>query len=256
MAESSTRDWDAATYQRVGVPQEEMARAVLDRLGLEGDETVLDAGCGSGRTTALLVERVPDGRVIAVDGSASMVEKVKEVLRPQDTAIVGDLAKLELDEEVDAIFSAAVFHWILDHDALFARLRAALRQGGRLAAQCGGEGNIDAFRAAGEEVATREPYVEFLGDIEGLWNYAAPEETEARLRAAGFGDVRCRLEPWPVVPPEPAVFARTVCLGAHVERLPEDLRDQFVADVLATQPAPLRLDYVRLNIEARVAPDA
>ena len=214
---------------------------------------ILDAGCGSGRTTALLIERVPDGRVIAVDGSPAMVERVEKVLRPRDTAIVSDLTDLELDKEVDAVFSAAVFHWIPDHDALFARMRAALRVGGRLAAQCGGEGNVDAFRIAGQEVAHREPYAEYLGDTDELWNYAAPEVTEERLRAAGFTDVRCWLEPWPVVPPEPEVFAKTVCLGAHVERLPEPLRDRFVADVLATQDEPLQLDYVRLNIAARAA---
>jgi trans-aconitate 2-methyltransferase len=253
MAESRTRDWDAATYQRVSLPHEDWARAVLDRLGLEGGETVLDAGCGAGRTTAIMIERLPEGRVVAVDGSPSMVEEVRKILRPQDKAIVSDLTKLELEEPVDAIFSTAVFHWILDHEALFARMRAALRGGGRLAAQCGGEGNINAFRAAGEEVASRQPYAEHLGGIEGLWNYAGPEVTEARLRAAGFDEVRCWLEPWPVVPPEPAVFARTVCLGAHVERLPDALRDQFVADVLATQDDPLRLDYVRLNIAATAA---
>ncbi len=253
MAGSSTRDWDASTYQRVALPHEDWARAVLDRLGLEGGETVLDAGCGSGRTTEIVIERVPDGRVIAVDGSPSMVEKVKEVLRPQDVALVADLTRLELDERVDAIFSTAVFHWILDHDALFARMRAALRDGGRFAAQCGGKGNIDAFRRAGEEVARRAPYAEHLEGIEGLWNYAGAAETEERLRAAGFTEVRCWLEPWPVDPPEPEVFARTICLGAHVERLPEELRDRFVADVLAAQPSPLRLDYVRLNIEATAA---
>ncbi len=253
MAGSSTRDWDASTYQRVALPHEDWARAVLDRLGLEGGETVLDAGCGSGRTTAIVIERVPDGRVIAVDGSPSMVEKVREVLRPQDEALVSDLTRLELDEQVDAVFSTAVFHWITDHDALFARMRAPLRDGGRFAAQCGGEGNIDAFRRAGEEVASREPYAQHLAGIEKLWNYAGAEETEARLRAAGFADVRCWLEPWPVDPPEPEVFARTICLGAHIERLPEDLRDRFVADVLAAQPSPLRLGYVRLNIEATAA---
>ncbi|MBS1884754.1 MAG: methyltransferase domain-containing protein [Actinobacteria bacterium] len=253
MARSTTRDWDATTYQRVALPHEDWARAVLDRLDLEGGETVLDAGCGSGRTTAIVVERVPDGRVIAVDGSPSMVEQVKSVLRPGDEAIVSDLTKLEPAEQVDAVFSTAVFHWITDHDALFARMRAALRDGGRLAAQCGGEGNIDAFRRAGEEVARREPYAEHLEGIERLWNYAGTEETEARLRGAGFTDVRCWLEPWPVDPPEPEAFARTICLGAHLERLPEDLRDSFVADVLAAQPSPLRLDYVRLNIAAVAA---
>jgi trans-aconitate 2-methyltransferase len=253
MAESTTRDWDATAYTRVALPHEEWARAILDRLGLEGDETVLDAGCGSGRTTAIVIERLPEGRVIAVDGSPSMVAGVREVLRPGDEAVLSDLTKLELDEQVDAVFSTAVFHWILDHDALFARMRAALRTGGRFAAQCGGEGNVQSFRVAGEEVARREPYAQYLAGVEKLWNYAAPEVTEERLRSAGFSDVRCWLEPWPVEPPEPEVYAGTICLGAHLERLPEDLRAQFVADVLATQAEPLVLEYVRLNIEATAA---
>jgi trans-aconitate 2-methyltransferase len=253
MAESTTRDWDASTYKRVALPHEEWARAVLDRLGLEGGETVLDAGCGSGRTTAIVIERLPSGRVIAVDGSPSMVEEVRSVLRPQDEALVSDLTKLELPEQVDAVFSTAVFHWILDHDALFEHMRAALVDGGRFAAQCGGEGNIDSFRRAGEEVATREPYASHLGEFPQLWNYAGPAETEERLRKAGFTDVRCWLEPWPVDPPEPHVYAKTVCLGPYVAELPEDLRDSFVTDVLATQGDPLTLEYVRLNIEATAA---
>ncbi len=247
----ATRDWDARAYQRVSVPHEEWASAVLDRLSPRGDETVLDAGCGSGRVTRLLIERLPRGRVVAVDGSRSMIGEVRSVLRPQDRALVCDLTELELDARVDAVFSSAVFHWIVDHDLLFRRLVAALMPGGRLAAQCGGAGNIDSFRVAGEEVAARDPYRSYFEGFERPWNYAGPEETTARLECAGFRDVQCWLEPWAVVPPEPTEFARTVCLGAHLESLPAELRDRFVADVLATQGEPLSLDYVRLNIDAR-----
>jgi trans-aconitate 2-methyltransferase len=248
----TTRDWDAATYQRVSLPHEEWARAVLDRLALRGDETVLDAGCGSGRVTSILIDALPRGRVVAVDGSPSMVEKVRETLRPGDEAIVCDLTRLELPDRVDAVFSTAVFHWIRDHDTLFARMREALRTGGgRFAAQCGGAGNIEAFRQAGREVGAREPYAAHLRDFDEPWNYAGPEETEERLRRAGFDEVRCWLEPWPVVPPEPHAFVKTVCIGPQVELLPEALRDHFVADVLAELPDPPTLDYVRLNIECR-----
>ena len=249
----TAKDWDAASYQRISLPHEEWADLLLARLAPSPVEVVLDAGCGTGRVTTKLVDALPEGRVIAVDGSPSMVEEVRSVLRPQDTALVSDLTKLELDERVDAVFSTAVFHWIMDHDALFARMRAALVDGGRFAAQCGGEGNIDAFRKAGEEVAARPPYAEHLGTFPKIWNYAAPEVTEERLRAAGFTDVRCWLEPWPVEPPEPAAYAKTVCLGPYVEKLPDGLRDGFVADVLATQDEPLVLGYVRLNIEATAA---
>lgn len=250
---SGVREWDAATYQRISVPHEEWAEAVLARLPLRGDELVLDAGCGTGRVTRMLVERLPAGRVVAVDGSAQMVEKVREVLRPQDEAFVADLAALELAEPVDAIVSSAVFHWIHDHDQLFRRLRAALVPGGRLAAQCGGAGNIDAFRRAGKAVTERQPYAPHFEDFGDLWFYAGAAETEARLRAAGFADVRCWLEPWRVTPPEPVEFTRTIMLSGHIDRLPAELRDRFVADVIAAAGEPLTLDYVRLNIEAVAA---
>jgi trans-aconitate 2-methyltransferase len=247
------RDWDAASYQRVSVPHEEWARSILDRLELAGDERVLDAGCGSGRVTALLIERLPEGSVVAVDGSPSMVEEVRSVLRPQDEALVSDLTELRLDEPVDVVFSSAVFHWVLDHDALFRTLHMALRPGGRLAAQNGGAGNISRLKKSSEEIAGREPYAAHFEGFGQPWNYAAPEQTEERLRAAGFAEARCWLQPWDIVPPEPAEFLRTVCLGPYMDRLPEDLRDPFIVDVLALEDEPLVLDYVRLNIDAAAA---
>jgi len=247
---TSTRDWDAASYQRVSVPHEEWARAILARLGLSGEERVLDAGCGSGRVTSILLEQLPEGQVVAVDGSPSMVAKVREVLRPQDEALVSDLTALEVERPVDAVFSSAVFHWIADHDLLFSRLHATLVPGGRFAAQCGGAGNIADFRERTAEVASREPYAAFLGGFDEPWNYADAVETEARLRAAGFEEVRCWLQPWEILPPEPAEFLRTVCLGPYVDLLPDELVDRFVEEILAAEPAPLRMGYVRLNIEA------
>jgi trans-aconitate 2-methyltransferase len=249
----SVREWDAATYQRVSVPHEEWAAAVLERLPLQGDEAVLDAGCGTGRVTRMLVERLPEGKVIAVDGSEAMVAEVRDVLRPQDKAFAANLTELELEESLDAVVSSAVFHWIHDHDLLFRRMRACLRPGGRLAAQCGGAGNIDAFRRAGLAVSEREPYAPHFVDFGDLWFYAGAEETEARLRAAGFDQVRCWLEPWQVAPPEPEQFTRTIMLSGHIDRLPPELHDQFLADVLAAAGEPLVLDYVRLNIEAVAA---
>jgi trans-aconitate 2-methyltransferase len=248
---AAPRDWDAASYQRVSVPHEEWAKSILDRLELGGDETVLDAGCGSGRVTSLLIEQLPEGRVVAVDGSPSMVEKVRDVLRPQDEAQVSDLVELELEDEVDAIFSSAVFHWVLDHDALFVALLGALRPGGRFAAQCGGAGNIDRLREVTREMQARESYAAHFADFEEPWNYAGAKETEERLARAGFADARAWLQPWRIMPPSPAEFLATVCLGPHMDRLPEELRAPFIADVLAAEPEPLALDYVRLNIEAK-----
>jgi trans-aconitate 2-methyltransferase len=244
------RDWDAATYDRVSSPQVEWAGPVLDRLELRGDETVLDAGCGSGRVTAMLIERVPRGRVIAVDAAPAMVAKAREEIGDRAEVLLLDLAELRLREPVDAVFSNAVFHWIADHDALFARLHEALRPEGRLVAQCGGKGNVQRFHEAARAVASEEPYAEHLAGWRGPWNFADAEETAERLRRAGFADIETWLEPYPVTPPDPTGFLRTVCLGPHLEQLPEALRPGYVDAV--RERCGSELDYVRLNIDAKM----
>src|SRR3954464_11309793 len=147
-----TRSWDGAAYDRLSTPMEELGREVMERLDLRGDETILDAGCGSGRLTQLLMERVPGGRVVGVDPPASMIAAAREKLGDAADLRVADLVGLDLGgATVDVVFSTATFHWIAAHDALFASLRRSLRPGGRLVAQCGGAGNIASVHAAARQ---------------------------------------------------------------------------------------------------------
>lgn len=250
---SGPLEWDAETYDAVSDPQYEWGIEVLRRLELTGEETVIDAGCGSGRVTAELLDRLPQGRLIAVDGSEAMVAKARERLGDRADYLAADLSKLTVEEPVDLIFSTATFHWIIDHDRLFARLRAALRPGGRLVAQCGGQGNVAAYAEVIRAVASEPPYATHLAELEGMWNFAGTEETEARLRGAGFDPARCWLQPKPVTPVQPYEFAVTVTLGPHLARLPEDLRRPFAEAIISRCPQPFTLDYVRLNIEAVAA---
>jgi trans-aconitate 2-methyltransferase len=248
---SGPLEWDAETYDAVSDPQFNWGMEVLGRLELGGDEVVLDAGCGSGRVTAELAKRLPSGRVIAVDGSEAMIAKARQQLGDGVTYLVADLSELELDEPVDLIFSTATFHWILDHDRLFGRLRAALRPGGRLVAQCGGEGNVAEHTRAIATVAARPEFVDHLSEMSGIWNFASAKETKCRLREAGFAKARCWLEPKPVQPERPLEFTSTVTLGPLLAQLPEERRRPFAEAILEESKEPLVLDYVRLNIEAR-----
>jgi trans-aconitate 2-methyltransferase len=243
-----TRDWDARTYDRVADPMTRWGAAVLDRLPLDGDERVLDAGCGSGRVTELLAARLPRGRVVALDGSPSMVEAAKERLAPfgdRVEYIVADLGKpLPIEGLVDAIVSTATFHWVPDHDALFTNLAGVLRPGGRLVAQCGGFGNIASIQRVLATVGDG-----WLGPV----HFETALATATRLDAAGFIDIECWLtdEPTRFEPGEAfEAYLRTVVLGAHLERLPPSDREPFVHEVASRLPEPL-IDYVRLNILAR-----
>ena len=221
--------WDAQTYDEVADPQEAWAREILDRSGFEPGDRILDAGCGSGRVTELLLER--GVRVIGVDADAAMVDKARRRLGDRADVQQQDLLELELEERVDGVFSCAVFHWITDHERLFERLHAALRPGGRLVAQCGGHGNIAKVVAA-------------VPDRPSPWLYATPEDTERRLLEAGFAHARAWLEPKPTTVADPETYVAAVCLHGHPQAA------ELAAKVVEALGDPPVIDYVRLNIEA------
>jgi len=245
---SDQREWDAPAYDTLNAPMTARGNDAVARLELRGDETVLDAGCGSGRVTESLAERLPRGRVVALDASPSMVEAARARLaRFGDRVdyVVADLGR-PFDVPggpVDAILSTATFHWVPDHDALFRNLAAVIRPGGRLSAQFGGAGNIASVKAVLATIGDG-----WLGDA----HYETPEATTARLIASGFVEIRAWLQPEPTrfEPGEPfETFLRTVILGQHVDRLPPEERDAFVREVAERIGEPV-VDYVRLNVLA------
>ena len=245
-----TGDWNAASYDKVADPQARWGAEVLERLPLDGDETVLDAGCGTGRVTELLLARLPRGRVVALDASAAMLDQARARLAPfgdQVSFVHADLERpLPIAEPVNAILSTATLHWVLDHDALFANLAAVLRPGGRLVAQCGGFGNVATLLRVAKEIHP---------GFRRLHNFQTAEATRERLERSGFDDIATWLSaaPTPFQSPEQfEAFLETVCLRTFLEELPQEAREPFVKAVAARMPE-LTLDYVRLNITARRA---
>jgi len=252
------REWNAAAYEGLSSPQTRWGAEFLGRLELAGDEDAIDAGCGTGKVTELLLERLPRGTVLAVDGSRAMAERAAERFAgdPRVRVEHQDLLGLEVDEPVDLVFSTATFHWIKDHGRLFARLARALKPGGRLAAQCGGEGNISRATRATRQVMSRDRFRPFFVGWVDDKNYAGAEETKRRLETAGFEDVETwlheELTGFADVD-ELSRFLATVVLGGHMQRLPEEERGPFAeavaGEIVAEDGEPL-LDYVRLNMLA------
>ena len=254
-----SHDWDAACYHAVSDPQFAWGLTVLERLSLEGDETVLDAGCGTGRLTACLLDRLPRGRVIAVDSSPAMVARARLHLAAYAgrlEVIQADLGTLSLAAPVDAIFSTATFHWIHDHAGLFARLHATLVAGGRLEAQCGGGPNLARVRARAKRRAAEPRFAPLFRDWRDPWEYADEATTARRLAAAGFASVRTWLEEAPTRfagPSEYRAFLAGVVIRPYLACLPDDEKAAFVDPLIARASAdqpPWTLDYWRLNMSA------
>jgi trans-aconitate 2-methyltransferase len=248
-----TADWDAQTYHEISEPQFRWGLEVLSELDLRGDETVLDAGCGSGRLTAALAERLPNGHVIALDSSQGMLEVAKETLAPFGSRVSfvrADLGALTLAAAADVVFSTATFHWVTDHSALFRGLYRALKPTGRLHAQCGGAGNLRRHLELALQVARQSPWG--LEDVTYPTYFADPEGSVRRLTEARFADARAWLKAAPTPFPDAQSFRRFI---AHVT-----LRTVVAAlgpkadawlDTVTERSAPAyTLDYVRLELRA------
>ena len=236
---------------------------MLARLPLDGSELVLDVGCGTGRLTEKLLERLPRGRVVALDLSENMLDTARAYLSPRFPGQVAfaraEATALPIAGRASAIFSTATFHWVLDHPALFRSLHTALAPGGRLVAQCGGGPNIKRVHDRCAAIMASTGFAGYYSRWREPWNFADPETTAQRLRDAGFVDVKTSLEATPVVQPDAHTyreFVSNVICRHHLAPLPDDLRTRFMDTLVeqAAQDAPaFELDYWRLNLDGRKA---
>jgi trans-aconitate 2-methyltransferase len=258
---TSEREWDARSYHKVSEPQFEWGKRVLSTLALGGDEILMDAGCGTGRLTGLVAERLPDGRVVAVDRSENMTRVAAETLAPfqaRSSVALADLSALPFRAAFDVVFSTATFHWILDHQRLFDELYSVLKAGGRLHAQCGGGKNLERIHRRAHALMQASEFKPFFGDWREPWEFASVTVTQIRLERAGFTDLDVSLDRAPVVFPDGAAYAAfvsTVVLRPFLVRIENERLRQAFVDRMTTaaeedDPA-YELDYWRLNIRAR-----
>jgi trans-aconitate 2-methyltransferase len=258
-SEGRPKEWNAAAYHLLSEPQFAWGVRVIDRLALTGNEHSLDAGCGSGRLTTELAARLPRGSVVGCDLSENMARAAARELPAEERSAVvcADLSALPFLGAFDVIFSTATFHWIQDHDRLFAELRAALRVGGRMEAQCGGGPNLASIHARADSLARELPFRAAFESWEETWHFASPEATKTRLTHVGFTSVSCWLEHTPTTFPDAerfSAFLETVVLRPYLSRLsPAEHRQAFLQALVAEasrDDPPFTLDYWRLNISA------
>jgi trans-aconitate methyltransferase len=256
--------WNAAAYAANSAVQQRWARELIARLKLRGDEHILDVGCGDGKVTAELARAVPRGAVVGVDASAEMISFAQKTFSPAKIPNlkfqVCDARKISLPNEFNLVFSNAALHWVDDHEAILDGAAAALKTGGRLLVSCGGKGNAhDVFLALRPEMRLKR-WREFFRKMPLPYFFYAPGDYEKWLPKSGFKINSLTLAPKDVAYAGAAGFAmwlRTTWLP-FTQRVPENLRDEFIAAVtqryLAKHPPDVNnqvhVRMVRLEIDA------
>ncbi|WP_340820574.1 methyltransferase domain-containing protein [Methanolobus sp. WCC4] len=254
------KDFDGKKYEKFSQPQRDWGSKVMEELELRGDEHILDLGCGNGLLTAKLAERVPDGRVVGVDSSASMLKQAEEHRAENMEFMLMDMETMVLEEKFDVVFSNAALHWVKDHSHLLKTIYENLRTGGFMRVQFAGEGNCrNLYDVLMKTISSSEFEKEF-SSLEWPWYMPGTSEYEEQLLSAGFEQRKVWMEDADRNFPDEASFVGWIEQPGLVPFMPylEEERTKLFRDTVvedtkkrAAQPDGTYFEYFRrMNVYA------
>ena len=260
--------WDAEDYRDSSSQQKKWGRELMTKLRLDGGERVLDIGCGDGKLTAEIAERLPQGSVMGIDNSEEMIRLASQTYPPDANPRLSwrvvDARSLDFDGEFDVIFSNAVLHWVKDHQPVLSGMRRSLKPGGSILLQMGGRGNASNVVGVLAEMLRREEWNRYFTDFTLPYGFYGPEEYEEWLKEAGLTPTRVELVPKDMVHEGReglAGWIRTTWLPL-TRRIPEERREQFIDELVDgyVQRYPpdekelVHVNAIRLEVEAEYIP--
>ena len=258
-------EWNADDYERNSKGQQKWARELIEKLELKGRENILDLGCGDGKVTAEIANRVKHGSVIGVDNSEAMIKLANKKYSPGTyknlSFVVMDASNLSFKKSFDVVFSNAALHWVKDHRPVIKGLFNCLKPGGRILLQMGGKGNASGIFSVLEEIINSYEWKQYFENFEFPYSFLGTEEYKKLLNNAGFTIKRIELIPKDMMhfgKSELEGWIRTTWLP-YLKQIPKEKQEKFI-DTLSTkyiQKEPVdskgivHVAMVRLEVEAQ-----
>jgi trans-aconitate methyltransferase len=231
-------EWQASAYYRQSSLQQAMAEEQLAQLTLQGDERVLDVGCGDGKITAAIAARVPRGSVLGVDPSRDMIAFASSHFGPPAHANlrfeVADAQSLPYQQEFDLVVSFNALHWVPEQDAALAAIRAALKPEGHAVLRFVPEGPRKCLEDVIEDVCRRPRWSQHFRGVRRPYVHYTPEEYRDLAERCGFRVVQLRVvdRAWDFKTREGFMAFCHATFGGWTRRLPESEQQAFITEVL------------------------
>lgn len=170
--------------------QKEWGTRLIAEVGLQGDESVLDLGCGDGALTAQIADLVQRGEVLGIDASQGMIAAAQPKERENLTSRYMDIDDIEFRERFDFVFSNAALHWVKDHVRLFGNVRRAFRFGGQLRFNFAGHGNCASFFSVVKGATAQEEFSPFFVGFDWPWYMPTVAEYKVLAESNDFRGVQ------------------------------------------------------------------
>ena len=256
--------WNAEDYAKHSSAQQAWARELLSKLKLGGYESVLDIGCGDGKTTAEIAGQAPNGNVVGVDNSNDMIELARKNFPtekyPNLSFQLVDVKSLPFREQFDVIFSSAALHWIKDHMPVLSGIKSGLKSNGRILLQMGGRGNAESMISILDVIIAEKEWNQYFSGFAFPYGFYDPPSYELWLKEAGLKPIRVELIPKDMSYEDKdglAGWVRTTWLP-YTDRVPVHKRKEFITRIIEKYIEKYPLDsngnihvnMVRLEVEA------
>lgn len=235
---SNKYTWNALDYEKSSSAQQKWAREMISQLDLQGNERILDVGCGDGKVTAEIAALVPRGSVVGIDSSEAMIDLARtrypEEAFPNLQFLHADARQLPFQNEFTVVFSNAVLHWIEDHLSVLRGISQSLQLGGKILLQMGGKGNGSEIFSVVEAMVQSSDWRTYFADFSFPYFFYSPQEYQPWLKATGLEPKRVQLIPKDMTHQgavELAGWIRSTWLP-YTQRLPESMREPFVTELV------------------------
>jgi trans-aconitate 2-methyltransferase len=232
---SNMTEWNAPEYARIAGLQEAMAAEALALLELRGDEYVLDLGCGNGKVTAQIAERLPDGSVVGVDASADMVAFASAHYAQANLRFEScDIRDIQFRDDFDLVVSFNALHWIPQQEVALRAVREAMKPSAVAQLRLVPKGERKSLEDVLEESRKSPRWVEHYKGFRDPYLHLTPEEYAAMAERVGLAVQRVHTEDkaWDFQSQQGFAAFGSVTFVEWSKRLPEVERPAFVEDVL------------------------
>lgn len=264
MEDTKYYSWDANDYAKQSANQHKWARELIARLNLQGNEHILDIGCGDGKVTAEIAEQVPNGVVLGIDNSLSMIELAQKAFPSDKYSNLSfknqDARDFSCIDRYDIVFSNAVLHWVIDHRPVLKNIYNCLKPGGRILLQMGGKGNAAGILSVLDEIFKANEWKAYFKNFEFPYGFHGVEKYKTWLTNCNFVIKRVELIPKDMTHPDQKGlegWIRTTWLP-YTQRVPSAQREEFIhsiANLYIKKQKPrsdgkIHVDMVRLEVAA------
>ena len=256
--------WNPELYASSSSAQNNWGLELLTKLSLKGNERVLDVGCGDGRLSAEIAKNLPEGSILGIDISETMVNFAKAHYPPEQFPNLAfmqvDAGELPFDSEYDIIFSNAALHWIKDPEPVLKGFWRSLRPGGALLMQFGGRGNAAEILKIIDSMLEDEKWSCYFRDFVFPYGFYGPEEYREWLKNAGFTVKRLEMNSKDMALAGKESLFASIASTWHpfTQQVPESLKNKFIDELVnlfvsfrpPDNKGHIHVQMIRLEIEA------